>query len=71
MDELKFEGSGLINELPTFIAVMKKRDPVLGRILERHISLLQGSKTDDARKRARTAYNDAVKKDLLDELKKD
>lgn len=65
MEALEFEGNGLANDIPTFIAVMKRRDPALGEILQRHVSILQDLKTDDDRKRARAAYNNAVKMELL------
>lgn len=65
MGALEFEGNGLANDIPPFVAVMKRRDPALGEILERHVSMLQDLKTDDERKRARAAYNEAVKKELL------
>lgn len=65
LETFELNGSGLEAELPHFLGEMKAQDGELAAVLEKHLPLLVDLRTDDDRRAARAAFNEAVKADLL------
>lgn len=65
MAQVQFSGSDLDTDLAVLVVELRRQDPELAAIFERHLPLLVALRTDEQRRSGRVAFNAAVRADLL------
>lgn len=65
MTQAEFAGTDLNTDLLSLLAELRRLDPALTAVFERHLPLLVDLRTSEQRKSGRAAFNRAVRADLL------